>query len=74
MTAPDEIQLAEPRIQWAGDDDVERTGRRGRARSESRDSLSIRSISRRRIVEPNVALPIQFRTLCASCYTSVCSV
>jgi hypothetical protein len=58
-TEPD-LRKSEPRIQW---DDVEDNPRRGRQRSDSRDSLSIRSISRRRVVEPNVALPIQFRTL-----------
>jgi sodium/potassium-transporting ATPase subunit alpha len=64
MSSEPDLQKAETRIQW---EDVENAPRRGRPRSNSRDSMSIRSISRRRIVEPNVALPIQFRTLYVKC-------
>jgi hypothetical protein len=58
-----DISNARPgRIRYA--DDVEHHPRRGRARSQSRDSMSIRSLSRgRRTVEPSVALPVQYRTL-----------
>jgi hypothetical protein len=46
-------------------DEVENGGRSARRleRKQSRDSMSIRSASRRRSVEPNVALPIEYRTL-----------
>lgn len=62
---PDIIQKGEARIRYA--DDVEQAPRRGRLeRTNSRDSTgSIRSLSRHRMVEPNVALPIQYRTMCA---------
>lgn len=56
-------RLQSGRIRYA--DDVENHPRRGRdgQRRLSMDSMSIRSVSRRRQVEPNVALPVQYRTL-----------
>jgi hypothetical protein len=68
---PDLIQKGEAHIRYA--DDVEHAPRRGRLeRTNSRDSISIRSISRHRMVEPNVALPIQYRTMCANVNSSFC--
>ena len=63
-----EAARATGRIHFA---DLERTetggGGRGRTHSLSRrqssDSLSIRSISRSRVVDPGVVLPIHYRTL-----------
>lgn len=60
---PDTIEPAQTRIRYA--DDVEQRPRRGRARSGSQDSMSVRSrsLSRRRTIEPNVVLPVQYRTV-----------
>lgn len=52
------------RINFA--DDIEakpRRARQSRIRRDSGDTMSIRSMSRRRSVEPNLVLPPQFRTL-----------
>lgn len=51
------------RIQYAEDVETGRRGRMQRRDSNDNDSMSIRSISRRRNVEPGVMLPLQYRTL-----------
>jgi hypothetical protein len=59
---PDDINQKIPRIQYA--DDVETGARRGRlARRDSTDSMSIRSISRRRNVDQATLIPIEYRTV-----------
>ena len=51
------------RIHYAEDVETGRHGRLYRRGSTDNDSMSIRSISRRRVVEPGVILPLQYRTL-----------
>lgn len=59
---PDNLNKRVVTIQYA--DDVE-TGHRGRTqrRDSNDDGMSIRSISRRYIVDPGTVLPAQYRTL-----------
>ena len=62
-----EAARATGRIHFADLERTETGGGRGRTHSLSRrqssDSLSIRSISRSRVVDPGVVLPIHYRTL-----------
>jgi hypothetical protein len=59
---PDEPIHRSGRIQYAGD--IETGIRRGRAaRRQSSDSMSIRSMSRRRSVDPATLIPTEYRTV-----------
>ena len=62
---PDETNLRLGRIQYA--EDVETGTRRGRVpRRQSSDSLSIRSMSRRRSIDPATLIPTEYRTVYGS--------
>jgi sodium/potassium-transporting ATPase subunit alpha len=62
---PDETNQRLGRIQYA--EDVETGTRRGRVpRRQSSDSLSIRSMSRRRSIDPATLIPTEYRTVYGS--------
>ena len=67
MSNDREIDMSEqkvPRITYADDVDVEARPRTARtSRRRCTDSMSIRSMSRQRSVDPSLVLPPAFRTM-----------